>query len=151
MKKLIVATLSLVTLSAFANTSANLTLKGSIAAILDISIVSEPLASALPLDQAVNNQKIGTVIEKSNHRNGYKVSASSQYRGKLKFDNENFVNYSLKYGNTEINLSAPSSVVAVHGGQGEFSHDIKISYAKPSEYLAAGEYTDMVTFTISAE
>lgn len=151
MKKLIVATLSFVTLSAFAGTSATLTLKGAIAPILDIAVGPEALATSLPLDQAVTNQKVGTVIEKSNNHGGYKVSVSSQNRGKLKFDDENSVNYSLKYGNSEINLSAPSSVVATHAGQGEFSHDLKISYSKPSEYLAAGEYSDVVTFTISAE
>lgn len=152
MKKMIAGLLTLTSFSVFGATSATLNLKGTILPVLDISIEAETLATSLPLDQAVNNQKVGKVVEKSNSGSGYKVSASSQNGGKLvrSGDSSSFINYQLSYNNGNIPLNTNPSQIATNSQRGQFDRDLKISYSKPSDYMASGEYADVVTFTISA-
>lgn len=152
MKFLITLILSITSISAFSATSATLNLKGIILPILDISIEAETLATSLPLDQAVNNQKVGKVIEKSNSGSGHKVSVSSQNGGKLvrTGDSSSFINYQLSYNNGNIPLNTNPSQISTNSQKGQFERDLRISYSKPSDYSPSGEYSDIVTFTISA-
>lgn len=152
MKKLVSTATLLATFSSFAGTTATLNLKGVIAPILDISITQETLATALPLDQAVNKQKVGRLTEKSNHGAGYKIAASSQNAGKLvrSGDNSSFINYQLFYNNAAIALNTTPAVISTHSVRGTNNRDLSITYSKPADYMAAGEYSDVVTFTISA-
>jgi len=154
MKKTIFAlALTLTTASAFAGTTASLVLKGVIAPILDISLTSESLATNLPLDQQVSNQKVGTLTEKSNSGSGYKVTALSTNRGKLVRGNDsaNGIDYQLTYNGNSVTLSSSTaSTVGTYSSRGSSDRELKISYSKPADYLPAGEYTDTVTFTIAA-
>lgn len=152
MKKTLTLAIALISLSAFAGTTATLNLKGVIAPLLDVSVVAETLATNLPLDQAVNSQKVGKVVEKSNSSSGYKVSVSSQNGGKLvrAGDNTSFVSYQLKYNNGNVTLNTSPSVISTNSQRGRFERDLHITYSQPAEYATAGEYTDVVTFTIAA-
>lgn len=152
MKTLITVALALAAFSVSAGTTATLNLKGVIAQLMDVSVEAETLATNLPLDQAVNDQKVGKVVEKSNSATGYRVSVSSQYGGKLVLtgDNSNFINYQLKYNNNSIPLTTSPFVISTNAQRGRFERDLHITYSQPSEYAAAGEYTDVVTFTIAA-
>lgn len=152
MKKLFATTLVLASTAAFAGTSATLGLKGTIAPLLDISVAAEPLATSLPLDQAVNSQKVGVVTAKSNSGVGFKISVASQNSGKLvrSGDANSFVQYQLSYNGSNVALNPSPAQIESNLQRGVFDRDLRISYAKPADYMAAGDYTDVVTFTISA-
>ena len=151
-RALLALTLATVTSTAFSATSADLLLKGVVAPILEISIAHETLASNLPLDRQVNNEKVGTVTETSNSPTGYKIKARSAKGGKLvnASDANSFVNYSLTYqgNNVPLNTSA-SQVYTTSNLRGTYTKELKISYNQPSN-LSAGSYEDTVTFMIEA-
>jgi hypothetical protein len=152
MKKLFGLALMLGSVSSMAATTATLNLKGIIPVILDISVAAETLATNLPLDQAVNAQKVGTVTERSNSGTGYKVSASSANGGKLvrTGDTSSFITYQMSYSSNTIALNTTPTQIAKSSARGQFNRDLRISYSKPADYTASGEYTDTVTLTIAA-
>lgn len=147
-------TIGLLTLTTtgMAATSADLILRGVVAPILEVSIAHEPLASSLPLDRQVNNEKVGTITETSNSATGYKIKARSANAGKLVNTSHinSFVNYSLTYGGNNVPMnSSATQVYTTSNLRGTYSKDLKISYNQPSN-LSAGSYEDTVTFTIEA-
>lgn len=153
MKRQLLA-LGLVTLTttSMAATSADLLLKGVVAPILEVSIAHETLASNLPLDRQVNNEKVGTITETSNSPTGYKIKARSAKGGKLvnASDVNSFVSYSLTYQGSNVPLSTSATQVYTTSNlRGTYSKDLNISYNQPSD-LSAGSYEDTVTFTIEA-
>ena len=147
-------TIGLLTLTTtgMAATSADLILRGVVAPILEVSIAHEPLASSLPLDRQVNNEKVGTITETSNSATGYKIKARSANAGKLVNTSHinSFVNYSLTYAGNNVPMnSSATQVYTTSNLRGTYSKDLKISYNQPSN-LSAGSYEDTVTFTIEA-
>jgi hypothetical protein len=153
MKKLITAlTLTTLASTAFAGTSVDLVLKGVIAPILELSLAADPNAQNLPLDQSPSNLKVGTLTEKSNYAQGYKIKAKSTNGGKLVngSDQNISISYSMTYDNSGISLStSPSQIYTTANLKGTFTKDLKISYSVPAN-PAAGTYTDTVQFTIEA-
>lgn len=151
MKTIAAVLLLLSSISTWGATTAVLNLKGVVAENLELEIVPETLATNLPLDQAVTNQKVGTVREKSNIKDGYKVSVSSQNGGKLvrSGDAANFVTYQLIYNGQVINLSSTPTVIYTNASRGQFLRDLNITYSRPAEDMAAGDYADTVTFSIT--
>ena len=138
--------------SAFSATTANLVLKGIIPANLDVQVTPTNLATTLPLDQGQNDQKVASLSYTSNSASGFKLLARSTKGGKLvnTTSANYFVNYQLKHGGTSIPLNtADSQFFSEQNNLGTFSKDITITYSQPQN-LAAGEYTDTVTFTIQA-
>jgi hypothetical protein len=153
MKKLLLAALTLTSVSAMAATSADLLLKGNVAPILEISIAHETVASNLDLSASASAVKVATLTEKSNYAAGYKIKSKSTNGGKLVNvgDANSFVNYSLTYAGSAVALnSSATQIYSTANLKGTFTKELKISYAAPAGVLSAGSHEDTVQFTIEA-
>ena len=154
MKKFIALSLATLSLSAFAGTTAQLTIKGTVAALLDINVAATSNASNLPLSGTQNDIHVADVIETSNNYNGYKVKARSEKGSKLVHINDNTseIPYKIKYGTTsssEITLSTSLQDIYTSNQRGVFEKDLFVSYVVPAN-AAAGEHKDTIHFEISA-
>lgn len=153
MKKTSLAlTIAALSFGANAATTAELILKGLVAPILEISIAPETVASNLDLSQAASAVKVGTLTEKSNYAQGYKVKAKSTNASKLvnTSDVTSNVPYSLTYNGSAITLTnSLTQIYTTSNLKGTFIKDIKISYNPPVN-LSAGSYEDTVQFTLEA-
>jgi hypothetical protein len=152
MKMIVVMMALALSASSFAATSGSLLLKGQVQEVLDIVVTPEAIASTLPLDISQNGTKVATVTEKSNASQGYRVKMVSANLSNLKrAGGSELFPYYITYNDLPVNLidtqtysyHNPEAVVA--------SRDIKIFYTGVSaENMVAGEYSDTITFTISA-
>lgn len=153
MKSLIVLATLAFSFSSIAATTATLNLKGTIDEKMSIEVANDTLALDLDLTTTASDLKIAEVIEKSNRKAGYKVAISSANNGVLKNGTDDEVAYTLKYGSTSLVLDGSDEIVYANQralGAGE-TRDIKISYTgQAEEELVSGDYTDTVTFVISA-
>lgn len=152
MKKSIITlglVLSTITTS-FAATTASITLKGVIAQKLDIAITSESAATNLPLTANQTDLKVGTATEISNAANGFKITATSTNAGRLKHSSGNaYFGYTMKYGGQQLNLANGSDSISTNGAVNR-TRDISVSYQADQAGLLAGNYEDVVTFSITA-
>ena len=152
-RSLLALTLVTLTTTSFAATTANLFLKGVIAPNLNVDVTPTSLATTLPLDVAQNDQKVATLSYSSNTVNGFKLLARSAKGGKLvnSSSNNHFVNYQLKSGGQNISLNTADTQFFSEQNLSltPTNRDITITYSQPQN-LAAGEYSDTVTFTIQA-
>jgi hypothetical protein len=140
--------------SVFAATSGTLLLKGSVPAVLSITVSPETLASTLPLDATLVDSKVATVNEASNSNTGYQVSISSANQGQLVHESvvSSSINYSLKYDGSAVNLATGESFAFSTAASVNINKDLNISYTGVShENLIQGDYADTVTLTISAD
>lgn len=153
MKTLIIAfALTLSSVSAFAQSQATLILKGEVNRQLSISILADNLAGNLPLDVSQNGTRVARVQEKSNSKTGYKVSIDSANDGVLKrtSGNQTFP-YSLAYNGQTLDLTQVVEVSYPAASAVTQIRDLNISYTGvPADQMVAGEYTDTITFSISA-
>jgi hypothetical protein len=141
--------------SAAAAANATLSLAGTVAPVLAISVVPEAFAAALPVGSTVTDQKLATVTEISNNPAGYSVSLASANGGALRGSlagNADAVPYTLKYGNQAVvfslGLATIADASARTGGAGS-AKDLAISFA--AAFLNADTYSDTLTFTITAK
>ena len=136
-----------------AATTGNLILSGTVPALLSIEVSPEALASSLPLDTTQTDAKVATVNEKSNSNTGYKVNISSANAGSLVHESvtSSFINYALTYDGSSVDLVNGDEFVFSSASAVDANKDIDISYTGVAhENLIQGDYTDTVTFTISA-
>lgn len=153
MKKIIGLLLAMSTSMAFAATTGNLLLQGTVPALLSIEVTAEALASSLPLDTTQTDSKVATVNEKSNSNTGYKVNISSANAGALVHESvaSSFINYTITYDGSAVDLANGDEFVYNTSASVDVNKDIDISYTGVAhENLIEGDYTDTVTFTISA-
>lgn len=151
-RSLFIAGFIFTSFSALAATSATLLLKGNIPEIMSIQVSPETLATNLPLSQSQTNAKVAVVQEKSNSATGYKVTIGSANNGKLVRVNgtEQFP-YSLAYNSQTLDLAAPVIISNPGASAVTRNRDVAISYTGvPEEQMVAGDYSDTITFTISA-
>lgn len=152
-KGITVLAIASVSASVFAATSGTLILKGTVPALLSISVTPEALASTLPLDTTQVDSKVATVNEVSNSNTGYQVSISSANQGKLVHETvgTSSINYSLKYDGSSVNLSTGEDFTYATAASVNANKDLDISYTGVSHgNLIQGDYADTVTLTISA-
>lgn len=148
------AVLATLSLSAFAATSDDLKLKGKVPKKLSILVTPDPIALNLDLEASPTALLVASVNEKSNSSTGYKITADSLNDGKLvnQSDNTQTITYSMTYDGNAVDLSTTDEVKtvttsAVH----EDDSDVTIAYTgAPHETRVEGNYTDTITFTISA-
>lgn len=144
-------------LSAHAATSGTLTLQGTIAQSLSISVVptdSSPNDGTYSgLDLTTNTDiEVANVREISNAANGYKVLVSHQGKLKHSSDANSIFNYRLVYENSEVNAGNNIEVANVGGGIYDVNKKIRVRYTGvPASSLKAGTYAETVTFTIQAK
>lgn len=147
MKFLITLLLSITT--ANAATTGTLVLVGVIPKKVEITVTPKPVASSLDLETTQSNLSVATLTGKSNVSAGYKITVSSANNNKLvhTVNNTQFVNYTMN-----IDGSAANSGTQInYTGKGSFTKDVRISYTGIDGYLYdEGNYTDTVTFTITA-
>lgn len=137
----------------FSATTGNLLLKGTVPELLAITVTPEALASSLPLDTTQTDSKVATINEQSNSNTGYQVSISSTNLGKLVHESvgSSSINYSLKYDGNTVDLANGDSYTYATSSSVDVDRDVEISYTGvPHTQLIEGDYTDTVTFTISA-
>lgn len=152
MRNLAVALVLLVSSTTMAATSGTLYIKGNVPEIMSISVTPENLATNLPLGQTQTNVKLAMVQEKSNSQTGYKVTIGSANNGKLVRDSgtEEFP-YTLSYASQPLNLASPVVITNAGASAVTRNREVTISYTGVAEdQLVAGDYSDTITFTISA-
>ena len=135
----------------YSATVGSLALTGIIPKKVEISVTPAPSASSLDLETTQTNLSVGTLTGKSNSVAGYKISVSSANLGKLKHTvtPTQFVNYTLRIATTPIDLTTGGFINYV--GVGTYTKDVNISYTGVDGFLFDnGNYTDTVTFTVSA-
>lgn len=134
-----------------AATNATLFLKGTIPSILSIAVTAETVATSLPLTTSQTATKIATVTERSNNLNGYSVNIVSANLGKLVLNPANYIPYSLTYNNLAVNLSGATGQTFSNSfvSAAAVDKDVKITYTGVSNAVA-GDYSDTLTFTITA-
>ncbi len=139
--------------------SDSLTIGGNVPARVDISITGVD-AEALDLQSVVNDRLIAQVTERSNVRGGYTVSIESANGFNLvgSYDDPDMLAYDLNYDSEEVDTANGSFTFATRTGrtgsglghQGDV-RDLTISYDALNENLFDGDYSDTLTFTITAE
>lgn len=154
MKFITLAVLASLSLSAFSATSDDLKLRGKVPKKLSILVTADPIAMNLDLETSQTALQVASVNEKSNSNTGYKITADSLYDGKLRntSDSTQEVTYSMTYDGVAVNLVG-SNVVKVNSVVRTYNEDslVKIAYTGvPHEDRVEGNYTDTITFTISA-
>lgn len=152
MKTLLLALL--VTGPVWAATTDTLLLKGTVPAVLDIDVVPTTLASTLPLDTTQINGHVADVTTKWNTVSGARVVVSSANGGQLRHASvtTSVINYTLQApGVAAFSLATPQTFDAPVAGPQNITQALGINYTGvPYDLLVEGDYTDTVTFTISA-
>jgi hypothetical protein len=151
----------LVCAPAFANTTAALTVQGTVPGVLDISVTADTIGANLDLS-ANGTFVVASVTERSNKRAGYTVTLSSQNAAisasgmpVLKgsdVTNTDSVPYALTYGTVPVALTGGSAIisdVSTKTPAAGISKPLGISYV--GQFLFEDTYTDTLTFTIAAK
>jgi|GEM_PF-5450520 len=152
MKSLILALL--VASPVWAATIDTLLLKATVPAVLDIDVVPTTLATTLPLETTQINGYVADVNMKWNTVAGAKVVVSSANGGQLRHSTvaTSVVNYTLQTPSAgTFSLTAPQTFNTPVAGPQNMTEPLGINYTGvPYDLLVEGEYSDTVTFTISA-
>jgi len=160
MKKYLViaiAMLGFVTVS-FAQSSAPLTISGTVAQSTTISIAAQPGYNTLDLVNGAVSKLVGIATEKSNDKLGYTVTISSLNAGAtaqafLKgaiVGNADVVNYSIQYNGGGVTLANGSATVTIAGGRTPgvgVAKNMNVTFA--GSWLTADTYSDTLTLTIA--
>ncbi|KGE70958.1 hypothetical protein [Spirochaeta lutea] len=162
MKKVLVwtAVMLLVSGAAFAQTTGNLLLQGTVPGILEITVTAEDGADNLDLLTAVDNLAVATVVERSNKRAGYTVTLSSAnasgsqayFAGSA--GNTDTLDYTISYGGEPVTLSSGTALISDISTKTSASGDAKtlaISYDGTGVFLAEDTYQDTLTLDIAAK
>lgn len=149
-----IAFTALLSSSAFAALTGNITLQGTVAA--STSIVVTPVAGYNSLNLSANqtNLSVAQVAERNNTAAGYSVTLSSANAGKLKNGSLGQITYTARYAGTNVTLAVSPVTVTTQGAQNTIANITKaldISYTGvAADTLMAGNYSDTLTFTIAA-
>ncbi|MCA1950274.1 MAG: hypothetical protein LDL24_06865 [Treponema sp.] len=149
-------------MGAAAQTTASITLQGTIPAILKIIVTPEAGINSLDLTQNLS-MKIATAVEISNKRAGYTVTVSSAnaqtagtdapfFKGAAS-DNTDTLPYSISYGGTTAAFSsgvATVSTSAVKTSATGTVKDVVLNFNGSSLFPNEDTYSDTLTFTITA-
>jgi len=153
MKKFILLAL-IVSAPTMAATTGTLLLKGVVPQILDITVTPTALATTLPLQTTQNQAQVATVATKWNAINGARVTVSSANGGQLRHATitTSVVPYTLHAPAAgTFSLATPQQFDAPIAGPQNASQPLNINYTGvPLENLVEGNYSDTITFTISA-
>ena len=143
---------------AFAASTGDLDLSGSVVAACDVTVTPVAgVADNLPLTSAQTGLNVGSVNETCNDADGYTVtaqSANSSVLEPLGPTSTDSVPYTFTYGGVLVDLTTGSAITVTDAsaptGSGGVSSFVDISYAYPG-FIEADTYTDTITFTIAAK
>lgn len=144
--------------------SVNITVYGRMAELIDIYSIREAGIRFMDLTIAETNKLIATVNERSNSATGYTVSLTSKNLANdgsgatepyfLHSDSVDSLTYSLTYDTAAVGPwsagTAELTDSAITTAPEWLSKELEISYSG-SPLLAAGDYEDILTLTISAK
>ncbi|TVR59334.1 MAG: hypothetical protein EA426_07320 [Spirochaetaceae bacterium] len=149
---------------AAAQTTGTLLLRGTVPAILEVTVTPEPAANSLDLSIDVTDLHVATVNERSNNLGGYTITLSSANAAaegtsdgvflSADVDNDDALQYSITYDGDAVVFGGGSAIVADVNGRTSAlgnSRDVRISYTGSAEFMYADEYEDTLTFTIAAK
>jgi len=152
------------TFSLNAATSGIILLSGSQPGILEITVSSEPSATSLPLTTTATDLKVGTVVERSNKKDGYKIMLGSANAESAQSATPSFTStttgdvlpYSIKYGGAAVTFigGAPamvSDVAAKTVNKEGDPKEVTVSFDGASAHLTEAIYSDTLTFSIMAK
>jgi hypothetical protein len=139
---------------AAADTTASLTLSGTVAKSASITVTPAPGASNLTLTSTPSAAiAVATVTEVCNSTSGFTVTVASANAGYLKgaiVGNTDSVAYTLYQNGSAVTLSAaPTLMISTSTKTAGASQALTIDYAGDPA-LAADTYGDVLTFTIAA-
>ena len=139
---------------AFAATTGTLLLKGTVPAVLSITVTPTTLAANLPLDTTQSNGHVADINARWNTLNGARVSVSSANAGTLVHDSisSSSMAYTLTVpGVGTFSVATPQSFDAAIAGPQNQNAALGINYTGvPHENLVEGNYSDTLTFTITS-
>ena len=157
MKKIISTLLALGSVSAFAATSGDLILSGTVAPVLSLS-VSPSGNTNLDIENGETGKQVATVDEECNDPDGFTVKAYSTNGSSLVHEDKSTLStaYTLSYdGGPNQSLGAgPAGAISLKS-----SGDLTVKYSNVSNVKVnvsaytnapAGVYSDTVTFLIEA-
>lgn len=154
--KLLTLSFAILTSSVFALTdSGTLTLTGVIGETTSITVT--PVAGVadnldLTVDYTAGSPlNVASVNETSNAATGYNVTVSSANNGELVNGAVDSLAYNALYNGVAITLSTTPQTITNQATPGSYNVDkaLDIYYTASTANLAAGTYTDTLTFTIS--
>lgn len=144
----------LFTTQAFAATSGTLLLKGAVPAVLELIVTPTPLATTLPLNTTQNQAHVADLTVRWNTVAGARISVSSANAGQLRHTTvtSSVIAYTLHSPDVgTFSVATPQSYDAAVAGPQDITRAININYTGvPYDQLVEGDYTDTLTFTISA-
>lgn len=136
-----------------AATNGQLLVKGTVPSVISIAVTPLAIATTLPLDTTQAQTVVANINESWNTRSGVQISISSANQGQLVHQNNtnSRISYVLRYRNTNLNLSSGTTINVNTSGVQNVTNPVAISYTgQTQQFLIQGDYTDVVTFTISA-
>ncbi|MFW5801609.1 MAG: hypothetical protein ACOCVC_06225 [Spirochaeta sp.] len=136
--------------------SGSLTVQGNMPLIVELQI--EDANTTLQLEEAATDVLIATVRERSNSTSGYTLSLTSANAGELADDTgDSSLAYTLSYGGTEVDLTSgtivANSSTSRTPAQG-VEQEVLVSHGSgdaDGDFLPEGQYTDTLTFEITAQ
>jgi hypothetical protein len=134
----------------------DLFLKGTVPQILQITVNAVGAAQTLDLSVDEAGLVVASVTERSNKKGGYSISLSSVNDGVLKSvdpANTDWVPYQISYGIFAAQPTLTPAVAVTETGKTTgtgVTRDVLISFSAPAQILYADDYSDTLTFTISA-
>jgi hypothetical protein len=162
MKKLIALALLAIAPVAFAGTTATLTISGTVAPSVSISLdggVSTLTYSTLNISGGESDKTVATATEVSNDKAGYRVTLQSANAGstaqavlKGTTGNTDSVNYTIKYGGSPITLaSGVATVTDVTARTAQTGVTKPVSVTLPASWVNSDTYSDTLTLSIVAK
>jgi hypothetical protein len=144
--------------ASFAQSSAPLTISGTVAQSTTITVAAQPGYNTLDLVNGAVAKLVGIATEKSNDKLGYDVTISSLNAGAtaqafLKgsiVGNADVVNYSIQYNGGGVTLANGSATVTIASGRTPGSgvaKNLNVTFA--GAWLTADTYSDTLTLTIA--
>lgn len=158
--------LTMATTPVIAATTGAVTPKGTVPAILEVSVTPTVGFDNLDLTVAAVDLEIAQVNERTNNKGGYTVTvdstngvADSLASGRFisstdPVSNTDTLDYTLKYGGTTATLANGSGTVTDATGKTTgtgVTNSVQISYDGSGSFLTADSYEDTLTFTIAAK
>jgi hypothetical protein len=146
-------------LTSLAQSSANLTISGTVANNTTIAVASQPGYNSLNIEAGETDKLVAIVTEKSNKRNGYTVTLQSQNAGtsaqaflKGTGGNTDQADYTLKYNSMAVTLvSGAATITDANARTSSAGVDKNLTVTIPAAWLNTDTYSDTLTLTIAAK
>jgi spore coat protein U-like protein len=152
MSVIMIFSLILSPVSAFAATTANISLSGTVVASISVAVDNTSYDFGDPATTSLVDQQVAAITVNSNASAGYTLNLTNTNGSFALVNGANSVAYSLKYNSVALTYGATVQLETDDGSGGSTtnsSKDLKVSLTADNT-LPAGSYTDTLTLTIVA-